>query len=159
MDKEKIKSRLVFWYSILWIFIFVTLYLSYGVYFIDTASTKSKWVILFSSAVALLLCADKFLEISFYKHKDADIKNEIKAQKKTAFVLYTFKNIIFIIFFSCLFVLSYKFLNLPFAICALSGLILYLFSVILLEINLNIPIYHLLLFYLLLYLQSFFQMR
>ena len=69
MDRSQINKRLFFWYTIFWILFFIALYLAYGVYFIDTTSTKSKWVGVFASAIALLLASCKALEISFYKNK------------------------------------------------------------------------------------------
>lgn len=70
MDRNQISKRLFFWYVLLWILLFVALYLSYGVYFVDTTSTKSKWVGLFAGAIALLLAACKTIEISYRKSKN-----------------------------------------------------------------------------------------
>ena len=70
MDRNQINKRLFVWYAILWILLFIALYLAYGVYFIDTMSTKSKWVGVFAGAIALLLAACKTMEMSFYKSKN-----------------------------------------------------------------------------------------
>lgn len=67
MDRNHISKRLCFWYAILWILLIVALYLSFGVYFVDTTSTKSKWVGLFAGSIAILLAVLKMLEISLYK--------------------------------------------------------------------------------------------
>ena len=53
MDRDKINKRLLGWYSIFWVLLFVALYLSYFVYFVDITSTKSKWVGLFAGAIVL----------------------------------------------------------------------------------------------------------
>ena len=70
MDRDKVKKRLIFYYAILWLFLFIALYLAYFVYFVDTTSTKSKWVGLFAGAISLLLSAVKLCEISFVNYKN-----------------------------------------------------------------------------------------
>ncbi|MBR2068230.1 MAG: hypothetical protein IJ877_00575 [Candidatus Gastranaerophilales bacterium] len=126
MDKEKIKTKLVFWYSILWILLFIALYLAYGVYFVDTTSTKSKWVVLFSSAIALLLSTCKFLEVSFYKYADENLKNEEKAQNKANAIFCRFKSIVLVLFLAAGFGLTYKHLNTNFSVCAFTGILSYI---------------------------------
>ena len=74
MDRIHIKKKLFFWYAILWIFLFIAMYQAYFVYFVDTTSTKSKWVALFAGAVALLLSACKICEISYYSSKNPAIE-------------------------------------------------------------------------------------
>ncbi len=67
MDRNKITKRLFFWYAILWVLLIIALYLAFGVYFVDTTTTKSKWVGLFAGSIAILLAACKMLEMSLYK--------------------------------------------------------------------------------------------
>ena len=69
MDRDKTNIKLFCWYAVLWIFLFAALYLSYGVYFLDLSSTKSKWVALFSGAIALLFSSCKICEISYNNYK------------------------------------------------------------------------------------------
>ncbi|MBQ9150355.1 sodium/proton-translocating pyrophosphatase [bacterium] len=67
MDRNKVTKRLFFWYAILWVLLIIALYLAFGVYFVDTTTTKSKWVGLFAGSIAILLAACKMLEISLFK--------------------------------------------------------------------------------------------
>ncbi|MBQ8847716.1 MAG: sodium/proton-translocating pyrophosphatase [Candidatus Gastranaerophilales bacterium] len=66
MDRNQIKKRLFFWYFILWVFIFLSAYVAYGIYFVNTKSTISKWVGVCAGSVAILLAVCKNLEISFH---------------------------------------------------------------------------------------------
>ena len=128
MEREKVKARLIIWYSIFWILLFAALYLSYGVYFVDTTSTKSKWVILFSSSVMLLFGFCKFLEISYYKFKDDSIKKLINDNIKINNVYRRTKNfcaILFVVFF----IFSvYKIISIPFTFCTACGILIYMIS-------------------------------
>lgn len=78
MDRNKTKKKLFFYYFFLWVLLVIALYLSYGVYFIDTTSTKSKWVGLFAGSIALLLATYKILEISYASTKNAAIEKVSK---------------------------------------------------------------------------------
>ncbi|MBQ8475680.1 sodium/proton-translocating pyrophosphatase [bacterium] len=125
MDREKVKQRLIFWYSILWILLIIALYLGYGVYFVDTISTKSKWIILFSSAVSLLLAACKFLEVSFYKYNDEKLADKIKEQNRANSIFYRYKNGVLFLFLAVFFIIFHKFINTDCAICATVGVIIF----------------------------------
>ena len=70
MDREKNNKKLIIWYAVLWFLLFCALYLSYFVYFIDTKSTKSKWVALFAGAIALLCASCKTIEILYTDDKN-----------------------------------------------------------------------------------------
>jgi len=136
MDRKQIKNRLFFWYTILWFFLLISLYISYFVYFVDTTSTKSKWVCLFSGAIAILFASCKICELSFLKEE----KNIFNNLKNNILAYFTYKNqknkilMFIIIIFSLLF---YKFFNLKILICFLSGLFFsYINSVIVFFINL-----------------------
>ena len=74
MDRVKIKRKLFFLYSALWILLLLALYLAYCVYFVDTTSTKSKWVGLFAGAISLLLATCKICEISYYSSKNPSLE-------------------------------------------------------------------------------------
>lgn len=78
MDRNRTKKKLFFYYVFLWILLVIALYLSYGVYFIDTTSTKSKWVGLFAGSIALLLAAYKILEISYATTKNTALEKVSK---------------------------------------------------------------------------------
>ncbi len=104
MDREKIKLKLIFWYSILWVLIFAALYLAYFIYFPDLTSTKSKWVLLFSSAIAILAFACKYFEISLY-----NIQNEInKIKLHINRDFYKYKNLLIIVFLTLLYLILHK---------------------------------------------------
>ena len=69
MDRSKTKKKLFFYFLLLWVALLAALYLSYGVYFVDTTSTKSKWVALFAGSIAIFCAACKMLETSFASSK------------------------------------------------------------------------------------------
>lgn len=121
MDRNQIGKRLFFWYAILWVFLFTALYLAYGVYFIDTTSTKSKWVVLFAGAIALLLGACKTLEISFYKSKNPLFEKITRYFTNGSFIFTKrlFKiTLFFVSLISCFLI---KPMGLPFVICFVCG--------------------------------------
>ena len=103
MDREKIKKKLAFWYLLYWVLLFIALYLSYCVYFLDVTSTKSKWVILFASAMAVFLGACKYLEITFYKFADSAKETIIKEHRKTGLLFDGYKNILLVILLTIIF--------------------------------------------------------
>lgn len=104
MDRNNINKRLFVWYSLFWILLLVALYLSYGVYFIDTMSTKSKWVGVFAGSIALLLAACKTMEMSFYKSKNPMFEKITKYFLNGSFVFIKrlFKiSLVFVFLISC----------------------------------------------------------
>ena len=121
MDRKHISKRLIIWYSLLWILLIVALYLAYGVYFVDTTSTKSKWVGLFAGAIAVLLSACKVMEMSFYKSKNK-IHEKITQyflNGSFVFIKRLFKISSFFAFLiSCLLI---KPMGVPFVVCFLIG--------------------------------------
>lgn len=124
MDKEKIKLKLIFWYSILWILIFAALYLAYFVYFPDVTSTKSKWILLFSGAISILAFACKHFEISFYNIQSEVLKTILSVNK----TFYRYKNALILFFLTLLYFIFYKHLNNSFIISTFCGVFLFLFS-------------------------------
>ena len=127
MDSEQINKRLFFWYSILWILLIIAIYLAYCVYFINTTSTKSKWVILFSSAMSILYCACKFLEISYYKQSDK-LKNIFKSAIASNLLFFLFRDIIVIFFIiTFIFLLKTRLAIMP-AVSFVSGALLSLIT-------------------------------
>ena len=55
MDREKIKRRLFIWYSFLWFFIFLAIYIVYIKYVPEENSTISKWSGLAAGAIAIYI--------------------------------------------------------------------------------------------------------
>ena len=105
MDRFEVKKRLIIWYSIFWALLIVALYLSYAVYFVDTQSTKSKWVGVFAGAIALLLATCKIVEISFYSSKNPTFEKITKYFTNGAmiFIKRLFKiSLVFVMLISCL---------------------------------------------------------
>ena len=121
MEREKIKAKMIIWYLIFWILFIIALYLAYGVYFIDTTSTKSKWVILFSSAVSLLFAGCKFLEISYYKYNDDNLKNLIKEQNSFNKIIYYTQHILLVVFLGIFLFFAKTHLARSFTLCAIAG--------------------------------------
>ena len=129
MDRYQINKRLFFWYAILWVLLFCALYLAYGVYFVDTMSTKSKWVGVFAGAVAILLGSCKMLEISLNRTKNPLIEKITKYFTNGSFVFIKrlFKITLTLAFLcSCFFV---KLLSLKFTFCFLTGCIFTFLSI------------------------------
>ncbi len=129
MDRTRFNKKLFFWYFILWAFLIVSLYLSYGVYFLDTTSTKSKWVGLFAGVIAILLASFKIVEISY-----ATVKNAVLEKVSNYFsngVLIFSKRIFKVAFFVFL-ILSILFskLGFQFITCFLVGGIFAYFSIL-----------------------------
>ena len=124
MEKNQNKGRLYFWHFILWVFLIVAMYLAYGVYFINITSTKSKWVLLFSGAVAMLYASCKILEMSFYKSDLENIKEEIKNLNKTSLIFFSFKLIPIFIITSVFAFLLYYFVGINYLICFCSGFLI-----------------------------------
>lgn len=123
MDKEKIKFKLAFWYSLFWFFLIAALYIGYVIYFQDTTSTKSKWVILFASSLLILLGSCKFLEISFYSDKNTLIKNEVIKRNKINNILCLYKNIPLYLLFIITTILFKNYINIQLALCGFIGLL------------------------------------
>ncbi len=128
MEREQIKTKLTIWYFIFWILLLIALYLAYAVYFPNTTSTKSKWVILFASSVSLLFAGCKFLEISYYKHDDENIKNETKKQNKLFAILYNCQSIILIISLGFVLYLLKAYVAAYFTFCTVLGYLIYVIS-------------------------------
>ena len=121
MDRDKINKRLFGWYSIFWVLLFVALYLSYFVYFVDITSTKSKWVGLFAGAIAILLASCKALEMSFYKSKNPMFEKITEYFSNGAFIFIKrlFKiSLVFIFLISCFLI---KFMGNHFVLCFICG--------------------------------------
>lgn len=130
MDSKKIKKRLFFYYSLLWLFLFAALYLSYFVYFVDTTSTKSKWVGLFAGAVALLLASLKAFEIHLYDYKNRALE-EIRKYFLTGVKIFSFKLIKISLFFAILLsFLLYNSMGKAFVISMVTGIVSSIFLII-----------------------------
>lgn len=128
MDRKN--KKLYFWYALFWIFVFVALYLGYGVYFIDITSTKSKWLGLFASAVSILLFASKVLEVSYSKDRNEIIAKYEKMFLKGGFSFIKNQSKILIPFYLLICCFLFKIVQLPFIICSLVALILGYFLII-----------------------------
>ena len=128
MDRDKVKKRLVFYYVVLWLFLFVALYLAYFVYFVDTTSTKSKWVGLFAGAISLLLSAVKLCEISFVNYKNQLQDNIIKYFTTGISTFLAQTNRLAMFFGIILGIILYNFNGLNFIISYIVGLIVGIFS-------------------------------
>ena len=127
MDRFQINKKLFFWYTILWIFLFIALYLSYAVYFADTSSTRSKWVALFAGAIAILASACKIIEIHYNSSKNPLFDKVAKyfLNGSLIFINKTFKISAFIVL--VLFCFFIKPMGMQFAGCfALGALVCYL---------------------------------
>lgn len=121
MDRKYISKRLFIWYAALWILLFIALYLAYGVYFVDTMSTKSKWVGVFAGAIALLVAACKVMEMSFYKSNNPMFEKITKyfLSGSLVFVKRLSKlSLVFVFLISCLLI---KPMGNNFVICFVSG--------------------------------------
>lgn len=120
MDRTRLNKRLIFWYFILWVFVLIALYLSYGVYFLDTTSTKSKWVGLFAGVIAILLASFKVVEISFGTAKNA-ILEKVSSYFSNGVLIFS-KRIFKVIFF-VFFILSILFakMGIQFITCFIVG--------------------------------------
>ena len=121
MDREKIKKRLYFWHFFLWIFLFITLYQAYMVYFVDITSTKSKWVALFAGVLALLCSSIKICENLFYNHKDLIVEKIVKYFDSGLMIFFK-KNLKFLFLLSivlCLFL--NKIFGFSFVVCFVCG--------------------------------------
>ena len=77
MDREKIKKRLFVWYSFLWLFLFIAMYVVYKIYVPVENSTISKWSGLIAGAIAILCAVCKNLEISFHDMNNNFLKKII----------------------------------------------------------------------------------
>ncbi|MBQ7287605.1 MAG: sodium/proton-translocating pyrophosphatase [Candidatus Gastranaerophilales bacterium] len=120
MDREQAKKHILFWNVIIWVFLVLAFILSYF-YFIDTTSTKSKWVGLFSGAIAILLASYKAVENSFCQTKEI-IFEKISQYYQSGVLLYSkqlFKIAMFIVaLISCCFV---KLMSLSFIVSFVVG--------------------------------------
>ena len=127
MDRDKTKIKLFFWYTVLWVFLFIALYLSYGVYFVDLSSTKSKWIALFSGAIALLFSACKICEISYNNNKYPALDKIIAYFYNGVSLFFKRENkfLFFVIFLIA--ILLIKPLGVPFVFCYLTGTIFAVF--------------------------------
>ena len=121
MEKKQNKKRLFFWHFILWIFFIIALYLSYGVYFVNITSTKSKWVLLFAGAIALLYSSCKILEMTFYRNDLKETSDEIEKSSKLYLHFLSYKTLLS--FFAALIisVLLYYFIGYCYGICFFTG--------------------------------------
>lgn len=121
MDRNQINKRLFVWYTLFWILLLIALYLAYGVYFVDTTSTKSKWVGLFAGAIALLFAACKFMEISFHKSNNPMFDKITKyfTNGSFLFIKRLFKiSLVFVFLISCFLI---KPMGNNFIICFITG--------------------------------------
>ena len=121
MDRNQINLRLFFWYAILWVLLIIALHLAYGVYFVDTMSTKSKWVGVFAGAIALLLASCKTMEISFCKSKNPMFEKITKYFLNGSFIFIKrlFKiSLVFVFLISCFLI---KPMGNNFIICFVTG--------------------------------------
>ena len=103
MDRNSQIKQFI-WNLIFWLFFFAALYLSYAVYFANTVTTKSKWVGLFSGAIAILLASVKFVENVYTYSKDTDLTKTINKYYGglDAFFVKASKMVLFlIVFFFC----------------------------------------------------------
>ena len=130
MGRNLIKKRLTFWYSLFWILFFVALFLAYGVYFVDLASTKSKWIGLFAGAIAFFLGSIKMLENSFFNTTNEQIKKITQYYKNGSYI-YTkrlFKiSSVFVFMISCFLI---KPMGVQFILCFICGSIFLLLSIL-----------------------------
>ncbi len=127
MDRDKAKLKIFFWYAILWVFLLVALYLSYGVYFLDLSSTKSKWIALFSGAIALLFSSCKICEISYNNYKYGSLDKIIAYFYNGVSLFFKRENkfLFFIAFFIAVILL--KPLGISFVLCYLIGVVFAVF--------------------------------
>ena len=129
MDRTKVKKRIFFWYFLVWVLLIVALYLSYGVYFVDTTSTKSKWVGLFAGAVSVLLATCKILEISFINSKNIVLEKVVRYfSNGTMIFVKRIAKILVFLFVVLTFVL--KAIGFQFLTCFICGGIFALLSII-----------------------------
>ncbi len=129
MDREKISKKLIFWYSILWVLLFVALWEAYVIFFPDTTSTKSKWIGLFAGAIFLLLSFAKNLELSYFNYGNKLISSISSYFKKGLNVFYK-SSVKYILF--CAFVVGiilYNYLKYKFIICYATGVFCALFLI------------------------------
>lgn len=130
MDRNLIKKRLTFWYSLFWILFFIALFLAYGVYFVDLASTKSKWIGLFAGAIAFFLGSIKMLENNFFETTNEQIKKITQYFKNGAYI-YTkrlFKiSLVFTLMISCFLI---KPMGIQFVLCFICGSVFLLLSIL-----------------------------
>lgn len=123
MDRSKVKKRLVFWYAFFWFLLIYALYQSYGVYFLDLTSTKSKWVGLFAGSIALLLASLKFCETTLLILKNTIFKQIYNYFQSGNFVVnYKINRYAFIVG-SLISILVFRTLGFPFILCLFAGLI------------------------------------
>lgn len=127
MDRNKTEIKIIFWYTVLWLFLFITLYVSYGVYFVDLSSTKSKWVALLSGSLALLLSSCKICEISYNNYKYAALDKIIKYFYNGVSLFFKRENkfLFFVVFL--LAVILLKPLGISFVLCYLVGVFFAIF--------------------------------
>lgn len=121
MDRNNTKKKLFFYYVCLWILLVVAIYLSYGVYFVDTTSTKSKWVGLFAGSIALLVATFKMLEVSYATTKNS-ILDKVSKYFKNGTMIFIKRLIKISVFVFGVLIIPYVLLNItsidwkPFAI-------------------------------------------
>lgn len=138
MDRNKVNFKLIFWYSIFWIFLFVALYLAYGVYFIDTTTTKSKWVGLFAGSIAMLFGTCKYIENSYISNSDSALRRISKFFSLGTKEFHSKINSFTFLFYVVLSVFLLKITSLGFLVCFIAGTCIafesiYLFSKIFLN--------------------------
>lgn len=120
MDRNSQIKQFI-WNLIFWLFFFAALYLSYAVYFANTVTTKSKWVGLFSGAIAILLASVKFVENVYTYSKDTDLTKTINKYYGglDAFFVKASKMVLFLIVF--FFIITCKIISSQFAFAMLTG--------------------------------------
>ena len=133
MDRNS-KLKQIMWNTIFWISLFVALYLSYAVYFVNTVTTKSKWIGLFSGAIAILLAAVKFVENVYSYSKNPDLIKKIKLYFSglDGFFVKSAKTILVLVVFFSIF--TYKIIGPQFVCAFLIGIVCSIF--------LNVNNYH-----------------
>ncbi len=125
MDRNKIKKKLFIWSFLFWIFMFTALFQGYLVYFVDTTSTKSKWIGLLAGAIAILAASIKICENSFYNCDNSITGKIVNYFRKGANI--SFKREIKIFLFICILIcyFLYKFVGLSFLISFLLGAVVF----------------------------------
>ena len=111
MDRKKVNNRLFFWYLLLWLFLFISLFVAYCFYFAKTATTLPKWVGLCAGAMALLLAASKNLEILFHDGNNSFLKKIITYFYNGAMIFFKKTNIVIAILALIISIPLYNFLG------------------------------------------------
>lgn len=123
MDRNNIKRRLFFWYAFLWLFLAFALYQSYGIYFLDLTSTKSKWIGLFAGAIGILFASLKICEISFNITQNTIYKQIANFFQRASFIFDSKINKFAIALNVITALILLKKLGIAFVICLITGAI------------------------------------